>query len=159
MSLEDSGMLALPDLRLLQLQQVPLLMRFQRTDLAGNVYTDECTFYISNTNDSSVFDGVCSFNVSLKGTGGITQIFTSTSSNPGTVVRVDYIGIGGETTIVNPALIGKQLIEFEKDGKGFGPIILSGTPINSEVKFTSSTGTIEIGIPFDPNEPSYYLYQ
>src|SRR5690242_1126189 len=48
-SLNETGMLALPDLRQKQIAQETLLMRFQRTDEGGNIYTDECSFFITSS--------------------------------------------------------------------------------------------------------------
>lgn len=153
--------LTLPELRQIQVAQKPLLTRFQRTDVSGNVYTDEFTFFITNSTDSGSFDGVNIFNISGQGTGPITQIFTPTVPVPigaGLVYRYDYTATANETGFTDSGLIGKTILEVNTDGVG-NQVIFSGTPVGSEVKYISSTGQFIWAIPMEPGEGIYILYQ
>ena len=87
-SLEQDGMLSLPDLRARQLTQEKLFMRFQRTSDDGKLYTDEASFFISSSNDVGSFDDMNLFTIEVQGTGVLTQY---TESNPPYVpVPFDY---------------------------------------------------------------------
>jgi hypothetical protein len=160
-SLNETGSLALPDLRQKQISQQTLLMRFQRTDEGGAIYTDELSFFITNSTDSGSFDGVNIFNISGQGTGPITQIFTPTVPVPigaGLVYRYDYTATANETGFTDSGLIGKTILEVNTDGVG-NQVIFSGTPVGSEVKYISSTGQFIWAIPMEPGEGIYILYQ
>lgn len=167
-ALQESGMLSLADLRQRQLSHSILLMRFQRTADGGEVYTDEGSFYISNSSDSGSFDGMQTFTIEGKGSGVITQIFTPQPLTPPDAIQVEryeYTGVGSEYSFVPlsglgvPLLIGKRLLEANKDGIAYSPVITSGTPVSKEVKFSSVTGTVQFPTPFEPGEQAYVLYQ
>ena len=72
-SLEQPAKLSLADLRKKQLNQDKLQIRFQRTDDAGNDYSEECYGYISSSSDTGTFDGVQTFSIEIRGTGLIIQ--------------------------------------------------------------------------------------
>lgn len=157
--LDYSGRLTLADLRSKQLTKEKLLLRFQRTDIDGQVYTDEAYFYISETSDTSNFADVATFNVSLKGVGRITPIFTPTTIGGNKVTRLEYTATGGEMGFTDASMIGKEAIEINRDGLGNSKIILSGTPINKEALFDATTGSIEWASPLAVGEETYVLYQ
>ena len=154
--------LTYPDLVQRQLSHTLLLLRFQHTDDSGEVYTAECSMYITNSSDTAGYADMNFFTIELRGTGVITQIFTAQPPVPvdGVVVqRYEYTGVGGETGFTDAALIGKEILEAVKDGVGSSAIILSGTPINKEVKYVSATGEFIWGIAWEAGEPGYILYQ
>lgn len=150
--------LALSDLRALQLAQTRLLLRYQRTDEDGNIYTDEVYSYISQTADVGDYKEAANFSLDLIGDGEIVQVFTPTPTTGGTVTRVDFTQTDGQVDLTDPALVGKQLIEFVVDGVGY-TLIGAGTPVNKEFKFTAGTGLIEWGIPGTVDTDAYYIYQ
>ena len=78
-SLEESPKLSLYDLRQRQLAQELLRMKYQRTDSAGNLYTDEASFYIISSSDVGSFDDMNNFSIEMQGTGILEQ---SIESNP-----------------------------------------------------------------------------
>lgn len=173
-SLEEEGKLSLPDLRQRQITQQLIMMRFQRTDSDSHVYTDEASFYISSSTDVGSFDDMNLFTIELRGTGSLTQVFTPTPIFPPGcvgVTRAEYTGIGDETFFVadgtnasviadgsNADIRGKEILEANKDGIGF-KVILSGTPVGKEVKYTSASGRFDWSIPYAPGEEAYILYQ
>lgn len=159
-SLNMPGMLTLADFRAKQIAREMLLMRFQRTDTQGNLYTDECRFFISNSTDNSSFDNLDLFSLELQGTGAINQVFTPTASlNTNPTMRYEYTGIGGETGFTDALLIGKYLEIVHKDGLGNGKLIISGTPVGKEVKYTSATGAFEWGVQFEQGEIAVITYR
>jgi len=155
----DNTNLRLSDFRDLQLNGVKLLMRFERTGTLNNVYTSEGYFYITNSSDTGSYADISTFSIDLQGTGSLVEIFTPTSITPNAMIRLEYTGTGGEYGFTDSALIGKDVIAIHKDGIGNSKIITSGTPLNKEAKFVSSTGQVEWGIPFEIGEEAYVLYQ
>jgi len=162
-SLNVSGSLTIADLQALQLAKTRLLCRFTQTSQAGDIYTKEAYFYITNSTDTGSFDGIATFNLSLLGTGSITQIFTPPSPTTGTVYRYPEVGTtapvsSGTYTISLPTLAGKSILGVWKDGVGNNDIITSGTPIDKEVLYDTATGDFTWAIPFD-GESYFILYQ
>ncbi len=157
----DNTNLRLSDFRALQLSKTRLLMRFQRTSVTGLVYTSEAYFYITNSTDSGSYADVATFAIELQGSGALTEIFTPipTPTLVAKMNRLEYTAIGGEVSFTNAALVGKDVLEVVTDGLGNCKLILSGTPINKEALFDAATGTITWGIPQEPNQESYVLYQ
>lgn len=103
--------------------------------------------------------------------GPVRNIITaSTGSSAGTIAailsRYQYTGTGGETTISSfkdisgnvISLVGKKVVSFEKDGISYSKQITSGTPVDKQFLFNSSTGSIEISIPFEPGEEAWGFY-
>ncbi len=166
-SLNISGQLTWPELQAKQLAKTKLLCRFTEISQAGDIYTKECYFYITNSTDTGSFDGVSTFQVSLQGTGGITLIFVPpTPIIQGKVYRYPAAGstapvTAGATVITVPGLGTKNILSVWKDGIGNNDIILAGTPVNKEVKYTTSgaDGVFEWAIPFESGENWYVLYQ
>lgn len=161
-SLNETGMLTLPDLRQKQIAQETLLVRYQRTDEGGNIYTDELNFFITNSTDTGPFDGLNTFTIQGQGTGAITQIFTPIVPIPGgsgIVYRYEFTCTAGQITLTDSILVGKTILEFNMDGLGAGKIITSGTPLGQEVKYTSSSGQFNWAIPAENGEEAYILYQ
>ena len=153
-SLNVSGSLTIADLQALQLAKTRLLCRFTQTSQAGDIYTKEAYFYITNSTDTGSFDGIATFNLSLLGTGSITQIFTPPSPTTGTVYRYPEVGStapvsSGTYTISLPTLAGKSILGVWKDGVGNNDIITSGTPIDKEVLYDTATCYFTWAIQFD----------
>lgn len=167
-SLEEFGKLSLPDLRQRQIAHELLLMRFQRTDNDGHVYTDEGHFFISRSSDVGSFDDVSKFTIELRGTGSLTQVFTPIAPVPldGILAqRFEFTGTEGQSEFTfdgtggTDDLRNKTILEVNSDGLGNGKIITSGTPVGKEVKYTASTGVFTYAIPFEDGEEGYILYQ
>jgi len=99
--------------------------------------------YITSVSLSGANGAVGSFNLSAQGTGtpSITNSITPPSTS-GDVNRYAYTATGGETSIVVPDMIGANaLLSVMRGGSDIGDIITSGTPVNNEKKFLTSTGT------------------
>lgn len=163
-SLNVSGSLSIADLQALQLAKTKLLCRFIQTSKAGDTYTKQAYFFITNSTDTGSFDGIATFNLSLIGTGAITTIFTPPSPTTGDVIRYPE---AGETAPATPGaytwstgLTGKTILSIVKDGRGQSDIILSGTPVGNEALYDTTTGDITFAIPFEDVETApYMLYQ
>lgn len=164
-ALNVSGSLTLADLQALQFSKTRILCRFTQTSLSHDTYTKEAYFYIVDSTDTGSFDGVATFSIQLQGTGAITAIFTPPTPNSGEVFRYPAMGstapvTPGATTVTVPGLANKNIIGVFKDGVANNDIILAGTPVEKEVKYTSSgtDGIFEWAIPFD-GENWYVEYQ
>lgn len=72
-SLNESGQLALPALRALQISMTELYIRYERVDDSGNGYTDEGYAIIVNSSDTGSVDSIATFTIELQGTGVLTQ--------------------------------------------------------------------------------------
>lgn len=166
-SLNEASGLTLADLQALQFAKTKLLCRFTQTSQAGDVYTKEAYFYITNSTDTGSFDGIATFSISLKGTGSITQIFTPPSPTTGKMYRYPAMGstapaTTGAYTWLATGLGNKDIINVVKDGRGQSDIILSGTPVGNEVKYETvgSDGLFTWAVPFEDGEtPPYVEYQ
>lgn len=159
-SLEVGSTLNYSDLQTKQISHELLLMRFIRTSRGGQVYTSEASFYIASSSDTGSFDAANVFSIELKGTGVPSQVFIPPVGVGGTgfVYRYEYTAIGVESFFSDPVLANKFILEANKDGLGFR-VILSGTPVNKEVKYTPSTGRFDWSVPFEAGEQAYILYQ
>ncbi len=61
----------------------------------------------------------------------------------------EYIGVGDESSFTVSTLKNKTIILAHKDGVQYR-VILSGTPVDKQVKYTASTGGFEWSDPFQP---------
>jgi hypothetical protein len=161
MTLQQSGLLSLPDFRDIQDAQIPLLLRSQHTDDVGNVYTEEGTAYISRTTDTGASEGAATFTIELRGTGARTRIYTTTATSSLPVMRLEYTAAGGEDSFTDALLVGKMAIAIFRDGIEQSKLLLTGTPINKEVLFNSVTGTLtfDAGNHLATGEEIAVLYQ
>ena len=156
--------LSLHDLRQKQLAHELLLIRFERTDQTGSdTYVDQFYAYIQESTDTSPNEGMNSFTITLKGSGGLTQIFVPTEVNPNQKVKSLYINkTGTETgyTSFTPAagaLIGKDIVGAWR-GQDIVPIT-SGTPNPVEIKYDSSTREFSWQILLEADEIIHIQYQ
>lgn len=166
-SLNESNLLSLPDLRAKQLAQEKLIIRYARTALDGSIYNEQGSFYIKSSTDEGPHDGINTFGIVLQGTGALVQDFTPTEILAN-VKRFEYTGTGGEVVFTNVkdvatgntiTLAGKTVLGFEKDGVGYSKMVTAGTPAGKEFKFNSVTGQITIAIPFEPDEEAFGYYR
>lgn len=157
-NLDQPNMLSLPDLRAKQIGKELLIISYQRTDQAGNVYTDKGTAYITNSSDSGNYTDANTFNISLKGSGALTQSFIPTTSNEPAVQKFYYTAVGGEDIVDNAVLVNQSIIGVFVDGIEY-QIINNGTPGDKQVLYTSSLGQFTFPINFEPNEHLTVLYQ
>lgn len=158
-----AGSLSLAELQALQFAKTKLLWRMVQTSVGGATYTKQAYFYITNSTDTGAFDGIATFQISLRGTGKIIQVFTPPSPTSGIVYRYPAAGASapatpGAFTISIPTLAGKTILGVWKDGVGNNDIILAGTPVGKEVLYDSTTGDFTWAIPFD-GETFFILYQ
>ena len=164
-SLNVADQLTIADLQALQLAKTRILCRFMMTSQDSDVYRKEAYFYITNSTDTGAFDGVATFQLSLRGTGAITTVFTPPSPTTGTVYRYPAVGstapvAEGQYSVTIAGLGNKSILSVFKDGIGNNDIITSGTPVGKEVLYETSgaDGVFTWAIPFG-GESYFILYQ
>jgi hypothetical protein len=81
LNLDDPTALTLYDLRQKQLALTQVLVKFTRTDAAGNEYISTFDAYITGSTDSGDANGAASFDIDLQGTGELVE-------SSSTVVRI-----------------------------------------------------------------------
>ena len=159
-SLPGSTTVDLYKLRQYQLGHVLQRMRFVRTAGNGNVYTDNVEFFITNVTDTSSFDNISTFTVEFQGTGVLGQTIIQPPIIITAVKRYEYTAAGGELGFTDALLIGKDILEVNKDGLGNSKIIAAPTsPASKEVSYNTTTGQFIWAVLFEPLEEAYVLYQ
>jgi hypothetical protein len=93
------------------------------------------------------YKDVGTYSVSLQGTGPYGLSGTAAASggviiNGGSVSTKGYTAAGGETTITYTDLIGKDVLYVSRGGIDVQDILSTGTPVNEQVKWVSSTGVL-----------------
>lgn len=100
------------------------------------------------------------FNLKLIGDGGFERnaiIPPSTSSD--VLPPYYYTATGGETFFTYADLIGRTIIDFERETVGAIHVITVGTPGDKQVKYTSASGRIDLGTPANPGEQFVVVYK
>lgn len=77
LNLDDPTALTLYDLRQKQLAMTQVLVKFTRTDAAGNEYISTFDAYITGSTDSGDANGAASFDIDLQGTGELVETSSS----------------------------------------------------------------------------------
>lgn len=158
LDLQKENHYTLADIRAKQLNGTLLLMRFDRTDMDANVYADEGYFYVSNTTDVDSFDNIVTFNVSIRGTGELTQIFTPAIIAGSTTEFMYYPSDGSfETTIQDSLLIGVTVIGAWRQTDY--QVITTGTVLVNEVKHDPVAGTMTWVIPMEADEVWHFQFR
>ena len=157
--LDGSNEMSLPDLRAIQYGRQKVLLRYQREDDLGNVYTDEGNALISSISDSGNYSDVGVFSISLKGTGPLSSVIVPTPTTDGKAYRFEYTASGGETGFSDGSLVNVSILDVVVDGIGRSQIITSGTPVDQEAKYQSGGGQITLPIQLDAGTEIYVIYQ
>jgi hypothetical protein len=75
------------------------------------------------------------------------------------VIIFEYTATGGEMDVTDAELIDKNVVAVKRDGVDASYIISSGTPVDKEALYETSTGTVSFGIALEPGEQVKVLYQ
>lgn len=150
-----------------------LLLEMSFVDSAGNIKTIKGKCLIPSIGISASADGFSQDTITFKGTGAYNEgtIIEPTPENPENIMPYDvlsgsFFGTDGQTSATVSALNGTKLIEVSR---GYPlEIIYSGTPTESQVKVTTSTGTqdgvltssvLTFGAPMIAGEYVFYIYK
>jgi predicted secreted protein len=131
-----------------QLAREPIEIKFVVDNGVDGLFVISGTCNITNIAINAPYKDVATYNVSLQGSGAYNT--TGTSIDPSGVIIVGinpvktkgYTAAGGETTITWTDTIGYACLYVSRGGIDVQGIITSGTPVNEEVKFVSSTGVL-----------------
>lgn len=93
------------------------------------------------------YKDIATYSVTLQGTGAYGTSGTSITPSGtvivgGSVYSKGYTAIGGETTITWSDMLGKTCLYVSRGGIDVQTIITSGTPVDEEVKWNSTTGVL-----------------
>ena len=161
--LEKVNHLSVADLMAIQITHEVMLMRFEDISNDGDVFTKEALFFITNTTQTASFDNVATFSVALQGTGALTLIYTPTPIIQGIMYRQEFVLLAGETDITVPEVDGVEIddiIGVGLDGYDYPNIISAGTPVGSEVRFTSAGAVLRFPYAdFDNDRNGFIQYQ
>lgn len=160
--LQQTNKLSIADLQQFLVTRTKVLIRYQRTDQSANVYLNEGMALIKSIQDNGPVDGMNSWSVELQGSGVLLPIFVPTPVNPAGIMNtLDYTGVAGEFFFTDGSLNLVDVVDVFVDGILFSPVITAGTPVNKEVKYTSSggLGRIEVAVPLDAGVQVRVNYQ
>jgi len=102
---------------------------------------------LTSLNINAPYKEVGTYSVSLQGSGAYGTSGTSISPSGvviigGSVSTKGYTAAGGETTITWSDMVGKTILYVSRGGIDVQDIISTGTPIDEQVKWVSSTGIL-----------------
>lgn len=111
------------------------------------------------------YKDIATYSVSLQGTGAYGT--TGTTINPsgtvivagGAVYTKGTTAAGGETTITYVDMIGKACLYVSRGGIDVQEILLSGTAVDEQVKWNSTTGVLTFGRVLESGEFIRALFQ
>ena len=111
------------------------------------------------------YKDIATYSVALQGTGAYGT--TGTTINPsgtiivagGAVYTKGFVAAGGETGITYTDMIGKSCLYVSRGGIDVQDILITGTPVDEQVKWTSSTGTLTFGRVLESGEYIRSLFQ
>lgn len=87
----------------------------------------------------------------------VAVLYQLIDSDP--VITFEYTATGGETDITDSSLIGRNVWKVSRDGVDASYIISSGSPVNKEALYETSTGTVSFASALEPGEQVKILYQ
>jgi predicted secreted protein len=111
------------------------------------------------------YKDIATYSVSLQGTGAYAT--TGTTINPsgtvivagGAVYTKGTVAAGGETTITYGDMIGKACLYVSRGGIDVQDILTTGTAVDEQVKWNSTTGILTFGRVLESGEFIRALFQ
>jgi len=111
------------------------------------------------------YKDIATYSVSLQGTGAYAT--TGTTINPegvvivagGAVYTKGTVAAGGETTITYVDMIGKACLYVSRGGIDVQEILTTGTAVDEQVKWNSTTGVLTFGRVLESGEFIRALFQ
>lgn len=102
---------------------------------------------LTNLSINAPYKEVGTYSVSLQGSGAYGTSGTSIDPSGvviigGSVYTKGYTATGGETTITFSDMVGKSALYVSRGGIDVQDIIATGTPIDEQVKWVSTTGIL-----------------
>jgi predicted secreted protein len=149
----------------IQQNRTPINIKFVVDNGVDGLVIIAGTCNLTSLQMSGPFKDIATYSVSLQGTGAYTT--TGTSVNPsgtvivagGVVYTKGYTAAGAETTITYTDMIGKACLYVSRGGVDVQDIIGTGTPIDEQVKWVSTTGILTFSRALESGEYVRALFQ
>lgn len=119
---------------------------------------------LTNLSINAPYKEVGTYSVSLQGSGAYGTSGTSIDPSGvviigGSVYMKQYTAAGGETTITWSDMVGKSALDVSRGGIDVQEIISSGSPIDEQVKWNSTTGVLTFSRALESGEFVRALFQ
>jgi predicted secreted protein len=119
---------------------------------------------LTNLSINAPYKEVGTYSVSLQGSGAYGTSGTSIDPSGvviigGSVYTKGYTATGGETTITFSNMVGKSALYVSRGGIDVQDIIATGTPIDEQVKWVSTTGILTFSRALGSGEYVRALFQ
>lgn len=119
---------------------------------------------LTNLSINAPYKEVGTYSVSLQGSGAYGTSGTSIDPSGvviigGSVYMKQYTAAGGETTITWSDMVGKSALDVSRGGIDVQEIISTGTPIDEQVKWNSTTGVLTFSRALESGEFVRALFQ
>ena len=119
---------------------------------------------LTNLSINAPYKEVGTYSVSLQGSGAYGTSGTSIDPSGvviigGSVYMKQYTAAGGETTITWSDMVGKSALDVSRGGIDVQEIISTGTPIDEQVKWNSTTGVLTFSRALESEEFVRALFQ
>lgn len=119
---------------------------------------------LTNLSINAPYKEVGTYSVSLQGSGAYGTSGTSIDPSGvviigGSVYTKGYTATGGETTITFSDMVGKSALYVSRGGVDVQDIIATGTPIDEQVKWVSTTGILTFSRALGSGEYVRALFQ
>lgn len=119
---------------------------------------------LTNLSINAPYKEVGTYSVSLQGSGAYGTSGTSIDPSGvviigGSVFMKQYTAAGGETTITWSDMVGKSALDVSRGGIDVQEIISTGTPIDEQVKWNSTTGVLTFSRALESGEFVRALFQ
>lgn len=149
----------------IQQNRTPINIKFVIDNGVDGLVVISGTCNLTSLQMNGPFKDIATYSVSLQGTGAYTT--TGTSVNPsgtvivagGVVYTKGYTAAGAETTITYTDMIGKACLYVSRGGVDVQDIIGTGTPIDEQVKWFSTTGILTFSRALESGEYVRALFQ
>lgn len=147
-----------------QLDREPIQIKFVIDNGVDGLVIISGVCNITNININAGVKDIATYSVSLQGSGAYGTSGTSIDPSGvviigGSVYMKQYTAAGGETTITWTDMAGKSALDVSRGGIDVQEIISSGSPIDEQVKWNSTTGVLTFSRALESGEFVRSLFQ
>lgn len=149
----------------IQQNRTPIDIKFVIDNGADGLVIISGTTNLTSFQMNGPFKDIATYSVSLQGTGAYATSGTTVDPSGtvivagGVVYTKGYTASGAETTITWSDMLGKNCLYVSRGGVDVQDIIGSGTPVNEQVKWNSSTGILTFSRALESGEYVRALFQ
>lgn len=149
----------------IQQNRTPIDIKFVIDNGADGLVIISGTTNLTSFQMNGPFKDIATYSVSLQGTGAYATSGTTVDPSGtvivagGVVYTKGYTASGAETTITWSDMLGKNCLYVSRGGVDVQDIIGSGTPVDEQVKWNSSTGILTFSRALESEEYVRALFQ